>query len=210
MPTSAFGTSTDARPRSAAVAASRPPTRASGFTLLELLVVVTIIGLLAGAVMLSSGLVREDRDLEREALRLRSLIDLVREEAIMQSREHGILFTESGYRFYVYDYQTQRWAELPGDKLLAPHELAEPIELELRVEDRELVLDPAALGAGDERDSDDEDDDEGPQPQVMILSSGEMTPFEADFFRSAFDGRITVTAGLDGRLALTKDGFDDR
>jgi len=166
---------------------------------------VTIIGLLAGAVVLSTGNVRADRDIEREARRLSSLIELVREEAIMQSREHAILFTPTGYQFYVYDYQTEQWAEPPNDALLTPRELDEGIELELlQVEDRNLVLDPASL----EADEDDDEEDDGPQPQVMILSSGEMTAFEATFLQESIDARITVSADLAGMLTITKDATD--
>ncbi len=180
--------------------------RANGFTLLELLVVMTIIGLLAGAVILSTGAVREERDIEREALRLRSLIVLMREEALMQSREHAVLFGESGYRFYLYDYQQERWVDPPGDSLLAPYELPPSISLELRVEERDLALDPAAHRAGSGSAS----DEAAPQPQVMILSSGEMTPFQAAFFRDFRDGRITLTAELDGSLTVGREGFDAR
>ena len=205
MRTSVSGISTDARLRRRAGPARTPRRRAGGFTLLELLVVVTIIGLLAGAVVLSTGNVRADRDIEREARRLSSLIELVREEAIMQSREHAILFTPTGYQFYVYDYQTEQWAEPPNDALLTPRELDEGIELELlQVEDRNLVLDPASL----EADEDDDEEDDGPQPQVMILSSGEMTAFEATFLQESIDARITVSADLAGMLTITKDATD--
>ena len=198
MQTSASGTRTDRSSRARAAGG------AGGFTLLELLVVMMIIGLLAGAVILSTGAVREERDIEREAMRLRSLIVLLREEALMQSREHAVLFGESGYRFYIYDYQQERWVDPPGDSLLAPYELAPTIGLELRVEERDLVLAPAAQSGAD----DDASVDDAPQPQVMILSSGETTPFQAAFFRDFRDGRITLTAELDGTLTIGREGFD--
>lgn len=208
MRTSVSGISTDAAPASAALADRTSRRGARGFTLIELLVVVTIIGLLAGAVLLSTGSVRADRDVEREVNRLRSLVELAREEAVMQSREHAILFTETGYRFYVYDYQTEQWAEPPGDALLAPRELEAPISLELRAEDRDLVLDAASLGLGAGEDED--EDDDAPQPQVMILSSGEMTPFEASFVLDTIDARMTLAADLAGSLTISKDGWDGR
>lgn len=205
MRTSASGISTDARlGRLAAATRSR---RSGGFTLLELLVVVTIIGLLAGAVIISTGTVRADRDIEREAQRLISLIELAREESIMQSREHAILFTPTGYQFYVFDYQTEQWAEPSGDALLSPRELEKAIQLELlQIEDRDVVLDPASLES--DEDDDEEEDDNAPQPQVMILSSGEMTPFEATFVQDSIGARITVTADLAGRLTMTKGDRD--
>ena len=79
-----------------------------GFSLLELLVVVVIIGLFAGAAVYSftMSIVGNDPQVEQETQRLRSLIDLLREEGLMQSRDYGVLFTETGYRFYIYDYTT--------------------------------------------------------------------------------------------------------
>lgn len=175
--------------------------RSRGFSLLELLIVVTIIGIFAGVAVLSMGVVGSDREVEREAFRLQSLMNLLREEALMQSRDFGVEFAENGYRFYVYDYQQLRWILPLGDNLLAARELVEPVNVDLRVEDRDLVLEMA-------REDDGMDDEEDPEPQVMILSSGEMTPFEASFFRDLGGGRFTLTAEIDGTLEVTQDGYD--
>ena len=85
-----------------------------GFTLLELLVVVAIIGMLAGAVTLSLGTLGNDREIDEETERLRSMIDLLHEEALMQSRDYGVMFSQTGYRFYVFDYQQLTWVLPPA------------------------------------------------------------------------------------------------
>jgi general secretion pathway protein H len=150
--------------------------------------------------VLSLGLLGRDREIEHEALRLKSLLDLVHEEAVMQSRDFGVLFGVDGYRFYTYDYLQAKWVEPVGDNLLAPHDLKTPLRLALEVEDRRLAFD-APKNEGDESAKE-------PQPQVVILSSGEMTPFEAEIRRDLRSGRFLLTAGLDGRIEITQDGFD--
>src|SRR5690606_38427910 len=67
----------------------------AGFSLLELMIVVTIVGIIAASVIISSNVVRPDRDVEREAARLNGLLSLLREEALMQTRDYGVLFAEN-------------------------------------------------------------------------------------------------------------------
>ena len=167
------------------------------------MVVVVIIGLFAGMAVLSMGLLGNDRDVEREAFRLRSLLNLLREEALMQSRDYGVLFTDSGYRFYTYDYQMAGWVLPPGENLFVAHDLGEGLTVDLRVEERDLVLNP-----GFEADDDDDEDLDGPEPQVMILSSGEITPFTVSFSRELIDGRYTLNAELDGTIEMTQEGYE--
>lgn len=190
MPISVTGISTDRR-------LSRSRARNGGFSLLELLVVVVIIGIFVGVAVLSVDITGEDRQSEQEVFRLKTIIDLVREEALMQSRDFGLLFSEDAYRFYTYDYAQLEWLEPTDDRLLGAHQLADPLEFSLRVEDRDIVL------------ATDLDPDRGetPQPQVMILSTGEVTPFTAEVYRDFNGGRFTLTTEFDGESEITSSGY---
>ena len=169
-----------------------------GFSLIELLVVMVIIGLFAATAVLSLNVVGPDRELEREALRLRSLLDTLMDEAVLETRDYGVQFTRHGYRFFVYDYRTLTWLDPVGDGCLREHRLAEPLELTLFLDDREVSLEPEQ----------EPEPGEQPQPQVVLLASGEITPFEAQFFRDAAGGRYLLAGALDGSLQVTRSGFD--
>ena len=170
-----------------------------GFSLIELLVVLVIIGIFVGMVALSIGITGPDREIEKEMYRIRSLLELVREEAMMQNRDFGLAFSESAYRFYIYDYGLLEWIEPPDDELLAERVLGEQLRLSLRVEDRDVVLDERF----------DDKDPEKPQPQVMILSTGEMTPFQASMERGFEGTSFTLNGAFDGKLEVVNDANSD-
>jgi general secretion pathway protein H len=178
---------------------SRPAHRAhAGFSLLELLVVVLIIGLIVQAVTLSMGALGNDRQLEEEAGRLRSVIDLLHEEALMQSRDYGVMFTSTGYRFYVYDYQELEWVLPQTDRLLQQHTLRPQLAMSLVLDGRDVTLEPNFEAQ----------DVENAEPQIMLLSSGEVTPFTIEMERDGIAGRFELTAQLDGKLTVAQKGFE--
>jgi len=70
----------------------------SGFTLIEVLVVVAIVAIVAGTATLSfSG--GEARNVRRESDQLALLVRTAREQAILESRFFVIAFNRSGYEF---------------------------------------------------------------------------------------------------------------
>ena len=71
----------------------RPP---AGFTLIEMLVVVFIIGIVAAGVMLSVNLTGTDHELETESERLATLMNYARDAAEIQTREFGLACSASG------------------------------------------------------------------------------------------------------------------
>jgi general secretion pathway protein H len=170
----------------------------AGFSLLELLVVVAIIGLLVQAVTLSLGALGNDREIEQETGRLRSLIDLLHEEALMQSRDYGVMFTETGYRIYVFDYTELQWVVPQADRLLESYALRPRLAMTLMLDGRNVPLEPDF----ESRDL------ENAEPQIMLLSSGEVTPFTIGMQRDGIDGSFELTAALDGEVTVSQEGFD--
>lgn len=184
--------------------------RRSGFTLIELLVVMIIIGTVTAVVLLSFGLLGDDRALEEEALRLRSLVELAEDEALMQGREFGLEFTQSGYRFVEYDAIRNQWLEIVGDDLLRPRRLEEGMAFALFLEDRAVELREQPMRIGEDADDedardDDDDDDDDYAPHVLIMSSGDITPFGLTIVRDVDDAEVLLAMNEAGQLEIQTD-----
>ena len=153
--------------------------RTGGFTLIEILVVVVIIGVIAAGMVLSVSLTGRDRDLERESNRLSALFDYTREQAELQSREYGVMFKDDGYEFLTYDVRRAAWRSIPDDDALEPRKLPDGLGFKLTVDARPVVLTRPA----DAKDK---------TPQVMIFSNGDLTNFAATLERDSGVRSVTL------------------
>ena len=156
-----------------------------GFTLLELMVVIVIIGVILTFAGLSTGGDSRAEQMQREATRLMALIDMASEQAILRSEQLAIRFGDEDYEFML--LQEGKWAALQDDGLLRARVLPKGIELRLELEENP----PPGLQAEDTE-----------APQVFLLSSGEMTPFTLTFSAPESEQRYVVKASLLGRLEL--------
>jgi len=175
-----------------------PVRRSAGFTLLELMVVLVIIGIILTFAMLSVGGDDIGELMEQETHRMTTLLELASDEAVLRGEELAVLFSEDGYEFLVLN--EERWQTTTEDGLLKAYTLPADIELRLEIEGEPPIL--TASAAEDEEVVDEaEDEEEELQPQVFILSSGEMTPFTVILMSPQSRLRYHLTASLLGSLS---------
>ena len=115
-----------------------PMRQARGFTLVELMVVMVIIGITLGMVSLNA-LPSPRQHLQDEAKRLALLLQLARDEAIVRNRLVAFEAGTDSYRFIVRNDQNS-WDQVVNDDLLRQREFKNaPVT---------VLLDPPSAGSG--------------------------------------------------------------
>jgi general secretion pathway protein H len=176
-----------------------------GFTLIELLVVIALLGILISIAVVSFNLIGDERGVHKEIKKLSSLIDLATDEAQMQGRDFGLEFLQTGYRFVEYDPYLDAWNEVIGDELLRPRTLQEDMELNLKLEDRRVLLQAEAKETEKEDDMNNRDLTDDYLPHVLILASGDITPFELYVLRRTDRVTVGLELKLGGELEVIVD-----
>src|SRR5262249_16118635 len=114
--------------------------RSRGFTLIELMVVVVLIGLIAAAIVLTPSFSGRDSELEKESDRAYNLMNYVRDKAQLQTHEFGLFCNDTMYEFLTYDPRRSVWRSVDEDDVLRQRKLPEVLKLRLVVEGRQVVL----------------------------------------------------------------------
>lgn len=157
-----------------------------GFTLIEVMIVVVLIGIMASLVQFNFAGKRPEDILQQESLRFSAIFEVAAEYGMLNNIELGLIVKKDNYQFVGYD--GTQWTEIPEQDWQASVTVPEEIELSLELDD--LPIEEPLLFDADtfkEKDEDDftllskEDQEKKIIPQVYILSGGDLTPFSVTF-----------------------------
>ncbi|RMF13739.1 MAG: type II secretion system protein GspH [Gammaproteobacteria bacterium] len=162
-----------------------------GFTLIEILVVLVIVGLLAGAVSLVVGGNRERRLLAQETEQMLNRFNLMRDESVFAGKVFGFALQEGRrFEFRELDEEALNWqpVSLSG---IGSGEFPEWAQIELTNDEVAFVL----------KKESGKSEKETFQPQIIFTPGGEYTPFQLSLSLPATGTEAPYT------LTLKGDGF---
>lgn len=147
--------------------------RSSGFTLIEIMVVVAIIAIMVGVVVLRIDFQNTGKTMRDNALRTQLLMELAADQAIYSRQQLGIRFHPTTYEFYILSGNEEsgegEW-QILEDERLKFRDI--PVEMEFRVDISGIPIVLETL----EDEQANATDEEPVKPHVMFLSNGEMMP----------------------------------
>lgn len=177
--------------------------RNRGFTLLELLVVLVLLGIITTLAVLAMGSGGLNRKLEQEGRRFVSLVELAGDEAILHGRELGIDFNQTEYRFLF--LVEGKWLPYRDDKIFRTRTLPDTAFYQ-------LFIDGLPVGLPEQFDLDSGQGETGEpdslsapplKPQLFILSSGERNAFELQLLTQE-NAHYQISGDILGELLMNK------
>lgn len=158
----------------------RPYLTTDGFTLIEILVVLVIVAAMAGLLVFSIS-DNPQRQLQREAKGLVALLNTANDEAVMRSRDLGLVINNQGYRFVAFDPEKKSWLPLQ-QRPLGEHRFEDGYSVDFaldgaKVDDKTRQRIDKFIARGSADTDADLNDGNINKPTLLLLSSGESSAF---------------------------------
>lgn len=158
---------------------NRSTLSSKGFTLLEILVVIVIIGMTLGFALLAFGDFGEKRRVMVAADHFANYIKLVQQQAVLEANTFGIRIEPQSYQALRFSPQ-KGWHVVSNNALFQPQHLAKGILIESSSAPKNKKA----------------------TPQILIHASEDMTPFTL-YFGSNTNTKIAIVQGLpDGSVSI--------
>lgn len=133
-----------------------------GFTILEILVVVAVISIITSTILLNTNLSRPEEALKQHTSRVSKTLKLLMQEAILNDVNYALSLVPGGYLVL----------EFTGEEFVASEDkFLKKLANKYSYTD-ELIIDSQIVKVEKKEKK------EKPDPHILLLSSGEMTPFE--------------------------------
>jgi general secretion pathway protein H len=132
-----------------------PSKNLTGFTLIEVLIVIVIISIIAGVATLSIHF-NQNKQVETLAHELTNLITLAEEEAMLRPAVLGLALTPQYYQFYEYQEKNHSWQPLKNHVFRARN-IPNKIKITLTINDADIPSDG--------------------KPKLIISNSGDIPAF---------------------------------
>lgn len=181
--------------------------RVRGFTLLEVMLVLLLVGILASAVVINFSGNSPEQRLEKEVLRFSQVFQFIADSAQLRQQEWGLVVAAGQYAFVYYQADGWQWAQQPAaaKAYTLPEGITLTVELEgLPGEEQSLLSQLEWEYADEGLATSPEASSPPPLPQVFILSSGEVSPFRLTFSTEQSLSSVQVTLGTDFSLPLQR------
>lgn len=148
--------------------------------------VLLLMGIVASFAVLSIPRNDKHEQVAREAGRLRALLGMAAQEAILRGRAIGMAVGGRGYRFVTQD-DKGHWQTL-ADPVLRAHTLPAELRLQLHAHGLSGVRSPPAPSPD--------------SPQVLLFSTGELTPFDLQVTDKTGAAHVRLVAAENGKMTL--------
>jgi general secretion pathway protein H len=188
--------------------------KSGGFTLIEVMVVLLIIGMMLGMATLSTGGNEHKQEARQKALRFIAQLDAYRDEAVFQNIDLGLAMDGQSTQLLKYvdvlnpthmadktkeevtKLKDNPWDAYEGN-LKNSSDLPEQLSMRLMLEDKDI-------------DFSDLIDDDGVRPAILFLSSDEYTPFKVTL-QSQYDESFSLFIEGDGfsRFQMTTENYEE-